>query len=213
MNEEKKDGIIQKITEWIKENYIKVLTVFLLISFLFAGLFLLSSYQEQKSQEASIIYNQFGIAINKSDNDLTEALKIKTNFERNYPDQIYLDLMNMQLAKIYISIGNLTEAINFLKEANNSLESKGSDVYFIRDLSRIRLSLLLISQEEFEEAKEILNKNFSFYEPLKYEFLGDLEKDLQSPSAAKEHFEKALSLTQSEAHKDILNVKISSLTE
>ena len=126
MNEEKEVGIIQKITEWIKENYIKVLTVFLLISFLFAGLFLWSSYQDQKSQEASIIYDQFGLVINKSGNDLSEALKIKTNFERNYSNQIYLDLMNMQLAKRYISIGNLTEAINFLKEANNSLESKGS---------------------------------------------------------------------------------------
>lgn len=213
MNEEKEDGIIEKITKWIKENYIKVLTVFLLISFLFTGLFLWSSYQEQKSQEASIIYDQFSLAMNKSDNDLSEALKIKTNFERNYSNQIYLDLMNMQLSKRYISIGNLTEAINFLKEANNSLESKGSDVFFIRDLSRIRLSLLLISQEEFEEAKEILNKNFSFYEPLKYEFLGDLEKELQNSSVAKEHFENALSMTESETHKDILNVKISALAE
>ncbi|MDA9636127.1 tetratricopeptide repeat protein [SAR86 cluster bacterium] len=212
MNEEK-DGIIQKIFEWIKENYLKVLVVFLVISSLFIASLLRSNYKEQKSLEASIIYEQFHSYINDYEDDLSQAIELKKDFERNFSNQIYLDLMNMSLAKKYISMGNTNEAINSLTEANYSLESKDSDVYFIRDLSRIRLSMLLISQNKFQDAREILNKDFMFYKPLKYEFLGDLEKELLNVTLAKEHFKKALSLTQSKTHKGILNIKISSIIE
>tara|TARA_B110000305_G_C19306068_1_gene571633 strand:- start:29 stop:670 length:642 start_codon:yes stop_codon:yes gene_type:complete len=213
MSEEKEYGIIQNIFEWIKENYLKVLIVFLLISSLFISSFLWSNYKKQRSQEAAIIYEQFNSSIDFTESDLSQSLKIKKDFESNFSNQIYLDLMNMHLAKKYISMGDTNEAINLLKEANNSLESKGADIHFIRDLSRIRLSMLLISQEEFEVAKEILNKKFTFYESIKYEFLGDLEKELLNFSVAKEHFKNALTLTKSETHKGILSIKISSLAE
>ncbi len=213
MSEEKEYGTIQNIFEWIKENYLKVLIVLLLISSLFVSSFLWSNYKDQRSQEAAIIYQQFNSSIDSTDSDLSQSLKIKKDFESNFSNQIYLDLMNMQLAKKYISIGDTNKAISLLKEANNSLESKGADVHFIRDLSRIRLSMLLISKEEFDDAKEILNKKFEFYESIKYEFLGDLEKELLNFSVAKEHFKNASSLTNSETHKGILNIKISSLAE
>ena len=84
----------------------------------------------------------------------------------------------MRIAKRYLVLENQVAAIELLKEANASLEEKSSNVYSLRDLSRIRLAMLLISTEEVEEAKNILLKTFSFYEPLKYEYLGDLEKKL-----------------------------------
>jgi predicted negative regulator of RcsB-dependent stress response len=121
--------------------------------------------------------------------------------------------MNMRLAKRYLVLENQVAAIELLKEANASLEEKSSNVYSLRDLSRIRLAILLISTEEVEEAKNILLKTFSFYEPLKYEYLGDLEKKLLNNSEAKKNYIKALSLTNSEEHKNILNIKLSSLIE
>ncbi|MFL2754297.1 MAG: YfgM family protein [Gammaproteobacteria bacterium] len=213
MSEETNNGRLKDVIFWAKENYIKVIIVFILISSFFIGLYLWEKYKEQESQQASILYDEFYIAIDNPQNNISKVLKLKNDFKKRFSNQIYLDLMNMRLAKKYLVLENKVAAIKLLKEANASLEEKNSDVYFLRDLSRIRLAMLLISTEELEEAKSILLKTFSFYEPLKYEYLGDLEKKLLNNSEAKKNYIKALSLTNSEEHKNILNIKLSSLIE
>ena len=75
MSEEKEYGTIQNIFEWIKENYLKVLIVLLLISSLFVSSFLWSNYKDQRSQEAAIIYEQFNSSIDSTDSDLSQSLK------------------------------------------------------------------------------------------------------------------------------------------
>ena len=168
MSEEINNGRLRDVINWAKENYIKVIIVFLLISSFFIGFYLWEKYKQQESQQASILYDEFYIAIDNSQNNISKVLELKSDFKKRFSNQIYLDLINMRLAKKYLVLENKVAAIELLKEANTSLEEKNSDVYFLRDLSRIRLAMLLISTEELEEAKRILLRNFSFYESLKY---------------------------------------------
>ncbi len=213
MSEETNNERLKDIIFWAKQNYIKVIIVLILISSFVIGFYLWEKYKEQESQQASILYDEFYTAIDNSQNNISKVLELKNDFKKRFSNQIYLDLMNMRLAKRYLVLENQVAAIELLKEANASLEEKSSNVYSLRDLSRIRLAILLISTEEVEEAKNILLKTFSFYEPLKYEYLGDLEKKLLNNSEAKKNYIKALSLTNSEEHKNILNIKLSSLIE
>ena len=213
MSEETNNERLKDIIFWAKQNYIKVIIVLILISSFVIGFYLWEKYKEQESQQASILYDEFYTAIDNPQNNISKVLELKNDFKKRFSNQIYLDLMNMRLAKRYLVLENQVAAIELLKEANASLEEKSSNVYSLRDLSRIRLAILLISTEEVEEAKKILLKTFSFYEPLKYEYLGDLEKKLLNNSEAKKNYIKALSLTNSEEHKNILNIKLSSLIE
>jgi predicted negative regulator of RcsB-dependent stress response len=213
MSEETNNERLKDIIFWAKQNYIKVIIVLILISSFVIGFYLWEKYKEQESQQASILYDEFYTAIDNPQNNISKVLELKNDFKKRFSNQIYLDLMNMRLAKRYLVLENQVAAIELLKEANASLEEKSSNVYSLRDLSRIRLAMLLISTEEVEEAKKILLKTFSFYEPLKYEYLGDLEKKLLNNSEAKKNYIKALSLTNSEEHKNILNIKLSSLIE
>ena len=213
MSEETNNERLKDIIFWAKQNYIKVIIVLILISSFVIGFYLWEKYKEQESQQASILYDEFYTAIDNPQNNISKVLELKNDFKKRFSNQIYLDLMNMRLAKRYLDLENQVAAIELLKEANASLEEKSSNVYSLRDLSRIRLAILLISTEEVEEAKNILLKTFSFYEPLKYEYLGDLEKKLLNNSEAKKNYIKALSLTNSEEHKNILNIKLSSLIE
>tara|TARA_B100001094_G_scaffold333471_1_gene413175 strand:+ start:17718 stop:18359 length:642 start_codon:yes stop_codon:yes gene_type:complete len=213
MSEETNNERLKDIIFWAKQNYIKVIIVLILISSFVIGFYLWEKYKEQESQQASILYDEFYTAIDNPQNNISKVLELKNDFKKRFSNQIYLDLMNMRLAKRYLVLENQVAAIKLLKEANASLEEKSSNVYSLRDLSRIRLAILLISTEEVEEAKNILLKTFSFYEPLKYEYLGDLEKKLLNNSEAKKNYIKALSLTNSEEHKNILNIKLSSLIE
>lgn len=213
MSEETNNERLKDIIFWAKQNYIKVIIVLILISSFVIGFYLWEKYKEQESQQASILYDEFYTAIDNPQNNISKVLELKNDFKKRFSNQIYLDLMNMRLAKRYLVLENQVAAIELLKEANASLEEKSSNVYSLRDLSRIRLAMLLISTEEVEEAKNILLKTFSFYEPLKYEYLGDLEKKLLNNSEAKKNYIKALSLTNSEEHKNILNIKLSSLIE
>ena len=56
---------------------------------------------------------------------------------------------------------------------------------FFKDLSRLKYSLLLISQSELIDAIEVLSKDFSFFNELKYEFLGDAQLESLNISEAK----------------------------
>ena len=71
--------------------------------------------------------------------------------------------------------------------------------------------MLLISENEIDEALEILNKNFIFFEELKYEFLGDAELKSSNQEAARKNYEIALELTSSEIHKELIKIKLSSI--
>ena len=71
--------------------------------------------------------------------------------------------------------------------------------------------MLLISENEIDEAREILNKNFIFFEELKYEFLGDAELKFSNQEAARKNYETALELTSSEIHKELIKIKLSSI--
>ena len=211
MNDFFQNTYLQSTLDWIKTNYIKIILVVLILSIAFGWIYYRNLVQEENSKKASILFDEFNFLLNKDDIDLEALTLLSEKTKDKYPEQIYSILMDFEISQLNYNLNNFQESLNNLKAINLELEQRGNEVSFLKDLSRLRLSLLLISENEIDEAREILNKNFIFFEELKYEFLGDAELKSSNQEAARKNYETALELTSSEIHKELIRIKLSSI--
>ena len=211
MNDFFQNTYLQSALDWIKTNYIKIILVVLILSIAFGWIYYRNLVQEENSKKASILFDEFNFMLNKDDIDLEALTLLRENTKDKYPDQIYSILMDFEISQLNYNLNNFQESLNNLRALNLELEQRGNEVSFLKDLSRLRLSLLLISENEIDEAREILNKNFIFFEELKYEFLGDAELKSSNQEAARKNYETALELTSTEIHKELIRIKLSSI--
>ena len=211
MNDFFQNTYLQSALDWIKTNYIKIILVVLILSIAFGWIYYRNLVQEENSKKASVLFDEFNFMLNKDDIDLEALTLLRENTKDKYPDQIYSILMDFEISQLNYNLNNFQESLNNLRALNLELEQRGNEVSFLKDLSRLRLSLLLISENEIDEAREILNKNFIFFEELKYEFLGDAELKSSNQEAARKNYETALELTSSEIHKELIRIKLSSI--
>ena len=211
MNDFFQNTYLQSALDWIKTNYIKIILVVLILSIAFGWIYYRNLVQEENSKKASILFDEFNFMLNKDDIDLEALTLLREKTKDKYPDQIYSILMDFEISQLNYNLNNFQESLNNLRAINLELEQRGNEASFLKDLSRLRLSLLLISENEIDEALEILNKNFIFFEELKYEFLGDAELKSSNQEAARKNYEIALELTSSEIHKELIRIKLSSI--
>lgn len=211
MNDFFQNTYLQSALDWIKTNYIKIILVVLILSIAFGWIYYRNLVQEENSKKASILFDEFNFMLNKDDIDLEALTILREKTKDKYPDQIYSILMDFEISQLNYNLNNFQESLNNLRAINLELEQRGNEASFLKDLSRLRLSLLLISENEIDEAREILNKNFIFFEELKYEFLGDAELKSSNQEAARKNYETALELTSSEIHKELIKIKLSSI--
>ena len=211
MNDFFQNTYLQSALDWIKTNYIKIILVVLILSIASGWIYYRNLVQEENSKKASILFDEFNFMLNKDDIDLEALTLLREKTKDKYPDQIYSILMDFEISQLNYNLNNFQESLNNLRAINLELEQRGNEASFLKDLSRLRLSLLLISENEIDEAREILNKNFIFFEELKYEFLGDAELKSLNQEAARKNYETALELTSSEIHKELIKIKLSSI--
>jgi predicted negative regulator of RcsB-dependent stress response len=211
MNDSIQNSFIQTSLDWIKENYLKIIFVFLLLSSIFGWILYQSYIQEKNSKEASILFDEFNSLLNNENIDFEKLNSIEEETKENYPDQIYSILMNLEISELNFNSNNFEGSLDKLREAYLDLEKKGDEVSFLRDLSRLKYSLLLISQSELNEAIEVLSKDFIFFNELKYEFLGDAQMESLNILEAKKNYQIALDISSSEIHKELIKIKLSTI--
>ena len=211
MNDFFQNTYLQSVLDWIKTNYVKVTLVVLILSITFGWIYYRNLVQEENSKKASMLFDEFNLMLKKDDIDLEALTLLQEKTEDKYPDQIYSILMDFEISQLNYNLNNFQESIDVLRKINLELEQRDNEVSFLKDLSRLRLSLLLISENEINEALEILNKDFIFFKELKYEFLGDAELKSSDQEAARKNYKTALELTSSEIHKELIKIKLSSI--
>ncbi len=211
MNDSIQNSFIQTSLDWIKQNYLKIIFVFLLLSSIFGWILYQSYIQEKNSKEASILFDEFNSLLNNENIDFEKLNSIEEETKENYPDQIYSILMNLEISELNFNSNNFEGSLDKLREAYLDLEKKGDEVSFLRDLSRLKYSLLLISQSELNEAIEVLSKDFIFFNELKYEFLGDAQMESLNILEAKKNYQIALDISSSEIHKELIKIKLSTI--
>ena len=211
MNDFFQNRYLQSALDWIKTNYIKIILVVLILSIAFGWIYYRNLVQEENSKKASLLFDEFNFMLNQDEIDLEALILLREKTKDKYPDQIYSILMDFEISQLNYNLNDFQESLNNLRAINLELEQRDNETSFLKDLSRLRLSLLLISENEIDEAREILSKNFTFFEELKYEFLGDAELKSSNQEAARKNYKTALELTSSEIHKELIRIKLSSI--
>ena len=202
----------EMLLDWFKKNYLYyIFGLFLIILGSVSYFFYVANIKE-KIYLSEAAYENYLNELTKFDGSEFKELEIKLEELKNTYDQsIYYHLANFQQAKIYFENDQEIEAMNLMEQLNSDLEEEKSSRNFLRDISRIRLASIYIDFDRFEDAQELLGRNFDFFNSLKLEKLGDLEKIKLNNEEAENYYKLAIEMSQNQTQINLLNFKLSSL--
>ena len=206
-------NFLNKIYSWILKNFIKVIS-FLLIIGLAYGAYLYYYFQAQKKdQDAGDLFLSFYNSYSISDFD-EEEYKIAIDAISQIDDaSIYLAMLKSINAVESVKSNDLQKALAELLNAREILSSKSNNFNFLKEIIDLRMVNIFIDLEDLERAKKILGNNFTTYQTNKLILQGDIfaiEKKLKD---AKKKYVDALARSENETQRNLINLKISTLTE
>ena len=202
----------EKLSDFLKKNYLYfIFGLFLIILSSVSYFFYIANIKE-KIYLSQAAYENYLNELTQFDGSEFSELETKLEELKNTYDQsIYYHLANFQQAKIYFENDQELEAMNLMEQLNSDLEEDKSSRNFLRDISRIRLASIYIDFDRFDEAQELLGRNFDFFDSLKLEKLGDLEKIKLNNEKAENYYKLAIEMSQNQTQINLLNFKLSSL--
>ena len=202
----------EMLLDFLKKNYLYfIFGSFLIILSSVSYFFYLANIKE-KIYLSQAAYENYLNELTQFDGSEFSELETKLEELKNTYDQsIYYHLANFQQAKIYFENDQELEAMNLMEQLNSDLEEDKSSRNFLRDISRIRLASIYIDFDRFEDAQELLSRNFDFFDSLKLEKLGDLEKIKLNNEKAENYYKLAIEMSQNQTQINLLNFKLSSL--
>lgn len=202
----------EMLLDFLKKNYLYfIFGLFLIILSSVSYFFYIANIKE-KIYLSQAAYENYLNELTQFDGSEFSELETKLEELKNTYDQsIYYHLANFQQAKIYFENDQELEAMNLMEQLNSELEEDKSSRNFLRDISRIRLASIYIDFDRFEDAQELLSRNFDFFDSLKLEKLGDLEKIKLNNEEAENYYKLAIEMSQNQTQINLLNFKLSSL--
>ena len=203
---------LESILLFLKNNYFYFLIGFLLLAVIFGSYFVYKTNERNKIYASQEVYEEFLEEINSFEETDIEALEnLSYKLKDIYDESTYSLMADFYLVKIYFENGEEEKALNTILELNSTLEGENSSKSFLRDLSRIRLASIYVNFDRFDEARKVLIRNFDYYDSLRLEKLGDLEKEDLNPKKAEDYYNQAIELSDNQTQINLLNFKLSSL--
>jgi len=203
---------LEMLFDLFKKNYLYLIIGLLIIIFGSASYFFYMANVKEKIYLSQGAYENYLNELTQFDGSEFKELEMKLEELKNTYDQsIYYHLANFQQAKIYFENGQESKAMSLMEQLNSDLEQDKSSRNFLRDISRIRLASIYIDLDRFEDAKQLLDRNFDFFNSLKLEKLGDLEKINLNNKEAENYYKLAIETSQNQTQINLLNFKLSSL--
>lgn len=203
---------LEMLFDLFKKNYLYLIIGLLIIIFVSASYFFYTANVKEKIYLSQEAYENYLNELTQFDGSEFKELEMKLEELKNTYDQsIYYHLANFQQAKIYFENGEESKAMSLMEQLNSDLEQDKSSRNFLRDISRIRLASIYIDLDRFEDAKQLLDRNFDFFNSLKLEKLGDLEKINLNNKEAENYYKLAIETSQNQTQINLLNFKLSSL--
>lgn len=203
---------LEMLFDLFKKNYLYLIIGLLIIIFVSASYFFYTANVKEKIYLSQEAYENYLNELTQFDGSEFKELEMKLEELKNTYDQsIYYHLANFQQAKIYFENGQEPKAMSLMEQLNSDLEQDKSSRNFLRDISRIRLASIYIDLDRFEDAKQLLDRNFDFFNSLRLEKLGDLEKINFNNKEAENYYKLAIETSQNQTQINLLNFKLSSL--
>ena len=206
-------NFLNKVYAWILKNYIKVIS-FLLIIGLAYGAYLYYYFQAQKKdQDAGDLFHSFYNSYSVSDFDEDEYKIAIDAISQIDSASIYLAMLKSINAVESVKGNDLQKALAELLNAREILSSKSNNFNFLREIIDLRMVNIFIDLEDLERAKKILNNNFTTYHTNKLILQGDIFAIEKKFKDAKKKYVDALARSENETQRNLINLKISTLTE
>ena len=206
-------NFLNKIYAWILKNYIKVIS-FLLIIGLAYGAYLYYFFQAQKKdQDAGDLFLSFYNSYSVSDFD-EEEYKIAIDAISQIDDaSIYLAMLKSINAAESVKVNDLQKALAELLNAKEILSSKSNNFNFLKEIIDLRMVNIFIDLEDLERANNILKNTFTTYQTNKLILQGDISAIEKKFDEAKQKYIDAVERSENETQKNLINLKISTLTD
>ena len=206
-------NFLNKIYAWILKNYIKVIS-FLLIIGLAYGAYLYYFFQAQKKdQDAGDLFLSFYNSYSVSDFDEEEYKIVSDAISLIDDASIYLAMLKSINAAESVKVNDLQKALAELLNAKEILSSKSNNFNFLKEIIDLRMVNIFIDLEDLERAKKILSNNFTTYQTNKLILQGDIFATEKKFQDAKKKYVDALARSENETQRNLINLKISTLTE
>ena len=206
-------NFLNKIYAWILKNYIKVIS-FLLIIGLAYGAYLYYFFQAQKKdQDAGDLFLSFYNSYSVSDFDEEEYKIVIDAISQIDGASIYLAMLKSINAAESVKVNDLQKALAELLNAKEILSSKSNNFNFLKEIIDLRMVNIFIDLEDLERANNILKNTFTTYQTNKLILQGDISAIEKKFEEAKKKYVDALERSENETQKNLINLKISTLTD
>ena len=203
----------KSIYGWVIENYVKVILFITTFVFLYGIYFYYTLSAQKRDQETGDSFLKFYSSYSKLNFDEEEYLLAFNKISKIDEESIYLAMLKSLRAAEFINKNEKQEGLFELIKAKEILSNKGEEFNFLKEIVNLRIISILIDLEDLDRAKNLLKDDFIIYRSNKLIFEGDilaLENKFQD---AKKSFKEALMISENETQKNIINLKISALTE
>jgi len=206
-------NFLNKIYAWILKNYIKVIS-FLLIIVLVYGFYLYFYFiTQKKDQEAGDLFLNFYYSYPASEFNEEEYKIAIEEISQIDNSSIYLVILKSIYAAESVERNDLQKALTELSIAKEILSKKGSNFNFLREIIDLRMVNIFIDLDDLDSAKNILKNNFVTYLTNKLILQGDISAIERKYEKAKQKYNEALQRSENETQKNLINLKISTLTD
>ena len=206
-------NFLNKIYAWILKNYIKVISFLLVIGLAYGTYLYFYLIAQKKDQEAGDLFLNFYNSYSTSDLNEQEYKIVIDEISQIDNASIYLVMLKSINAAESVESNDLQKALTELSNAREILSSKGNDFNFLKEIIDLRMVNIFIDLEDLERAKKILSNNFTTYQTNKLILQGDIFATEKKFKDAKKKYVDALARSENETQRNLINLKISTLTE
>ena len=168
---------------------------------------------QKKDQEAGDLFLNFYNSYSASEFNEQEYKVVIDEISQIDNASIYLVMLKSIYATESVENNDLQKALTELLNAREILSSKGNDFNFLKEIIDLRMVNIFIDLEDLERANNILKNTFTTYQTNKLILQGDISAIEKKFDEAKQKYVDALERSENETQKNIINLKISTLTD
>ena len=206
-------NLLNKIFSWILKNYIKVILLILIIGLAY-GIYLYFYFMAQKKdQEAGDLFLNFYNSYSISDFNEQDYNIVLDQISEIDNASIYLVMLKSIYAAESVESNDLQKALTELSNAREILSSKGNEFNFLKEIIDLRMANIFIDLADLERANNILKNTFTTYQTNKLILQGDISAVEKKFDKAKKKYIEALERSENQTQKNLINLKISTLTD
>tara|TARA_B100000575_G_scaffold75776_1_gene59157 strand:- start:111 stop:734 length:624 start_codon:yes stop_codon:yes gene_type:complete len=206
-------NLLNKIFSWILKNYIKVILLILIIGLAY-GIYLYFYFMAQKKdQEAGDLFLNFYNSYSISDFNEQDYNIVLDQISEIDNASIYLVMLKSIYAVESVESNDLQKALTELSNAREILSSKGNEFNFLKEIIDLRMVNIFIDLADLERANNILKNTFTTYQTNKLILQGDISAVEKKFDKAKKKYIEALERSENQTQKNLINLKISTLTD